>query len=132
MAWVAVLALVLAPGTAQAQEVKAAVPHPMDEGPLEGERAAEVVGTNGYFAGGFVSGLALGLIGTGIAWTVAGSSEVAIPATTQAGIQTNGPEWVYAYQTAFAERLKARRKSAALSGGLLGTAAFLVIFVAAN
>src|SRR5690606_2761472 len=79
MAWVAVLALVLAPGTAQAQEVKAAVPHPMDEGPLEGERAAEVVGTNGYFAGGFVSGLALGLIGTGIAWTVAGSSEVAIP-----------------------------------------------------
>lgn len=132
LAWLAVLALVLAPSVAPAQQVKAGVPNPMAEGALEGQRAAEVVGTNGYFAGGFVSGLALGLIGTGIAWAVAGSSDVSIPASAQAMIQPNGPEWVYGYQTAFAERLKSRRKSAALSGGLLGTAALLVIFVAAN
>lgn len=130
--WVAVLALALAPGIARAQEIRAAVPNPMAEGALEGQRAAEMVGTSGYFAGGFISGITLGLIGTGIAWAVASSSDVSIPASTQAAIQANGPEWVYAYQTAFAERLKARRKSAALSGGLLGTAAFLVIFVAAN
>ena len=95
------------------------------------QRAAEQVGTGGYFAGGMVSGVFPGLIGTGIAYAVTATSDVQIPATTQAMIASNGSEYVLSYEQAFRDRVKARRKSSALTGGLLGTAVAVMIYVTA-
>src|SRR5690606_4279794 len=98
---------------------------------LEGQRAAEQVGTGGYFAGGMVSGVFPGLIGTGIAYAVAATSDVQIPATTQAMIASNGSEYVLSYEQAIRDRVKASRKSSALTGGLLGSAVAVMIHVTA-
>lgn len=131
-ALVVILGLWLVTTLASAQVVERAAPdNPMVAGALEGQRAAEQVGTGGYFAGGMVSGVFPGLIGTGIAYAVAATSDVQIPATTQAMIASNGWEYVLSYEQAFRDRVKARRKSSALTGGLLGTAVAVMIYVTA-
>ena len=129
------LALVTAPAQAQ-QPTQAAPAAATDSSPaaavLQGRALAERPGMSGRFAGGFASGLALGLIGTGIAYAIAGSDNASLPALEAAQLATANPTYQLSFQQGYAERLKSRRRSSALTGGLLGTATFVVIYVAAT
>jgi hypothetical protein len=99
---------------------------------LQGRAVAERRGMSGRFAGGFASGLLLGLIGTGITYAIAGSDDTALPALEAARLSSANPNYSLAYQQGYSERLKSRRRSSALTGGLLGTLTFVVIYVSAT
>lgn len=133
---VAVLVLGAADAWAQqpapAQPPRAAV---TDSGPtmavLHGRAAAERIGTAGSFAGGFAGGFFLGLIGTGIAYAAASGSDAQLPALEAARLAQATSDYQLAFRQGFEERVRSRRKGAALTGGLLGTAVIVVILVSA-
>lgn len=112
-------------GTPSAAEV-------MARGRLDGTSAAQGVGTGGWMAGGVVTGLLTGLIGTAVIWAVAGSSDVSVPADRRLQIAGQDATYQQQYEAGFGEKLKSKRKGAALGGGLLGTAAFVLLLVSAS
>jgi hypothetical protein len=129
--------LVLEAFQAHAQDPAAAAQPPgIDSsaaaGVLHGRALAETRGMGGRFAGGFASGVLLGLIGTGIAYVIAGSDGTSLPAAEAARLSTASPTYSLAFQQGYSERLKSRRRSSALTGGLLGTLTFVVIYVSAT
>lgn len=127
------LALMAAPLTAQVAETSSRFSGAtMAAGINDGTLRAESTGTGGYFAGGLVSGVFLGLIGTGITYAVAATSDVSVPASQQAEISEGSPEYAQGYRTGFGDRVKAKRKQSALMGGLLGTAVGVVILLSAS
>lgn len=99
---------------------------------LDGQNAAMNVGTGGWATGGFVSGLFVGLIGTGVTWAMAGSSNVELPPDKRLQIASSPASYQQLYERAFAEKVKSKRKSSALKGGLLGTATFVLLIVSAS
>ena len=99
---------------------------------LHGRAAADRRSLGGRFAGGLASGLLLGLIGTGITYAIAGSDDASLSAAEAAQLASANPVYSLAFQQGYTERLKARRKSSALTGGLLGTAAIVTIVLVAN
>lgn len=99
------------------------------KGQVDGQAAAQNVGTGGWMAGGVVTGLVTGLIGTAVIWAVAGSSDVSVPADRKLEIASQASTYQRGYETAYGQKLKSRRKGAALGGGLLGTAAFVLLYV---
>jgi hypothetical protein len=101
------------------------------EGMLEGRMAAKNQGTGGYVAGGFLGGLTLGLIGTGIVYLVAASSATEVPAGQQVVMINTPPDYRAAYIDAYGHEIRSKRKTSALVGGLAGTATFLVIYLSA-
>lgn len=124
-----VLALVATPLLAQNP---AAAPTSVDSTPaaatLHGQALAERQRVGGRFAGGFASGLFLGLIGTGIAWAIAGSDDTPLPTAEATQMVNVNPNYHLFFQQGYSARLKSRRKSTAL----VGTAAFVVIYIAAT
>jgi hypothetical protein len=119
-------ALVAAPLAAQEQPVEPTRRGTLAEGMNDGTLRGNSVGTGGYFAGGFASGLMLGLIGTGLAYVVASSSDVGLPAA-QVSFADRSPEYIQGYAMTYGQRVKSRRTQSALAGGLLGNVALLVI-----
>jgi hypothetical protein len=99
---------------------------------LDGQGDAQSVGTGGWMAGGVVTGVFTGLIGTAIIWAVAGSSDVSVPADRRLQIAGEPATYQQGYQAGYGEKLKSRRKSAALGGGLLGTAAFVLVILSSS
>lgn len=99
---------------------------------LDGEMAAMNVGTGGWFGGGLASGVLLGLIGTGVTWAAAGSSNAALPADRQLLLASQPVEYRQLYEKAYADKVKSKRKSSALKGGLVGTAAFVLLVASAS
>ena len=87
---------------------------------------------SGRFVGGFASGFLLGLIGTGIAYVIAGSDNTALPAAESAPLNAANPTYALSFREGYSERLKARRRSSALTGGLLGTLTVIVVIVSAS
>ena len=104
----------------------------MAKGQVEGQAAAQVVGTGGWVAGGVVTGVLTGLIGTAIIWAVAGSSDASVPADRKLLIAEQPSVYQQSYEAGYGQKLKSRRKSAALTGGLLGTAAFVLLYLSAS
>jgi hypothetical protein len=102
------------------------------EAVLHGRAAAERRGVGGRFAGGFASGFLLGLIGTAITYAIAGSDDASMPAQEAAQLTAANPTYSLAFQQSYIERLEARRRSAALTGGLIGTATVVTILLVAN
>lgn len=47
-------------------------------------------------------------------------------------IQSQPSDYQNAYSAGYSQKLKSRRKSAALGGGLLGTAAFVLLVLSAS
>lgn len=107
-------------------------PEALSRAQLEGQTAAMNVGTGGWFGGSFVSGLFLGLIGTGVSYGVAAASNVEMPPEKRLMITNPDPSYHAFAEKAFADKVHAKRKSAALKGGLLGTAAFVLLYVSAS
>lgn len=89
----------------------------------EGKRASGDISTTGSFFGGLAGGLFLGLIGTGIAVVV--QSEPQAPYYQL----PEDDNCSYAFQQGYANKGKSNKRSAALQGGLLGTAVLVVVLV---
>ncbi len=92
-------------------------------------KGREAAGTQhsatGWFAGGFVSGVVLGLIGTAVTWAIANSS------TPQPNGLPDGVE-PSCYREGYSARAKGTNAGSALIGGLLGTLVFVVLYVSAT
>ena len=99
-------------------------------GRLDGQVAAQAIGTGGWFIGGVASGVLTGLIGTTVIWIAAGSTDVSVPADRRLQIVNQTAVYQQAFESGYGEKLKAQRKRSALRGGLLGTAAFVVWYLA--
>jgi hypothetical protein len=140
----AFLALVLIPVPAAAQQpaqqakpdsataaAMAAAAKFLAQAQAEGQMAATGVGTGGWFGGGFASGLFLGLIGTGVSYALASSSSAELPPDKRLAIVSQPLAYQQSYEKGFADKVRSRRKGSALTGGLLGTATFLVIYLSA-
>jgi hypothetical protein len=134
------LALVLpavAAGQAQQQGSSPTTPTPLapdalSRAQLEGQTAAMNVGTGGWFGGSLASGVLLGLIGTGVSYALAASSNADMPPEKKVSI-TNPDVTYHAFaEKAYADKVRSKRKSAALKGGLLGTAAFVLLYATAS
>jgi hypothetical protein len=98
----------------------------------DGNMAAMNVGTGGWFAGGLVSGVLLGLIGTGVSWAVAANSNVDLPPDKRLLITSQPITYQQVYEKSFGDKVKSKRRSSALTGGLLGTATFVLIYLSAS
>ena len=80
---------------------------------------------SGWMAGGFVSGILLGLIGTGISWAMASSSSVEVNRVPD-GVEAS------CYREGYTSKAKSKNSSNALTGGLLGTAVLVLLVVSAT
>ena len=87
--------------------------------------------TGGYGVGGFGCGILLGLIGTGIIWAAASGADPS-PATIEKISQTHSSNFTNCYMLTYREETKRKNKSAAVTGGLLGTATILIIILSAS
>lgn len=96
---------------------------------LDGARTADMRGTGGNFAGGFVGGVVLGLIGTVIAYASADADPPNVPIKPPPVYADTSGTYLLAFRRGYDDRLRAKRKSAALGGGLLGTAVAVVAVV---
>lgn len=131
---VASVALVLGSGEIQAQQTADQPPRaetavqPSDTnlatlGVGDGTRAARNESTTSWILGSYVAGLTTGPIGTGLAWFLADNSKARIETARALMLSAEGgPAYLQAYEQAYAETLRARRKRSALIGGGLGTA----------
>lgn len=142
------LALALALATAGAARAQVGLPPPdsatvlAEIGRDDGRHYAGRPGTGGYFAGGFVSGLPLGLFGlaagisrepglvavslAGVAGGVVtlGSAERptrVLPPQLEQRLAGRGPVYGEAFRQGYSARLSERRRRAAMIGGLAGT-----------
>jgi hypothetical protein len=97
------------------------------KGSLDGKVAANSRGTGSYFAGGVGYGVLLGLIGTGIGYVLAGHDNVNLPTNQPFMFSDSSETYRRAFTQAYADRVKAKRKSSALAGGLTGTAIIVVV-----
>jgi hypothetical protein len=97
----------------------------------EGQTAAANVGSSGWFVGGFASGIVLGLVGTAITWALAANSEVEVAPDKRLLISSRSATYQQLYQKAYGDKVKSKRKVSALTGGLLGTATILTIYLSA-
>jgi len=75
--------------------------------------------------GGFASGVFLGLIGTAVTWAMANSSAASVESIPE-GVEPA------CYRDGYSSRARSTNTSSALTGGLLGTAAFVLIVISAS
>ena len=94
------------------------------KGLVDGNLAAEHVRMSGRFVGGLFAGLTFGLIGTLVAYNSAGGSAAALPPW----ISDSSPKYIAGFQQSYNARLRDRRQSTALTGGLIGTLAGAAIW----
>lgn len=104
----------------------------MAQGTADGHATAEGVSTGGWFGGGFASGVLLGLIGTGVIWAFAAGSDSEPTGALKASIADRSPVYQQGFNEAYRRKLSSKKKSSAVTGGLIGTAVFLVIYVAST
>ncbi len=102
----------------------------MAEGMLEGEMLAENVPTAGKMGVGLGVGALTGLIGTGIGYFVVGPEP--LPADVVLRYADKSADYQLGFKAGWEKKSKSKKRNAFLAGGLLGTAAFVVLFVAAT
>jgi hypothetical protein len=99
-------------------------------GLMDGEMLAESLPTGGKFGTGLGIGVLTGLIGTGIGYFVIG------PESPSAELLVRGEGRSADYQlglkTGWEKKTKSKKRNAFLAGGLLGTAAWVTLLVAAQ
>jgi len=98
----------------------------------EGRELAESQGTGGWFAGGVGSGLVLGLIGTAVITIAAHNTGNNVPASQQSILANRPPDISQAFSQGYREKLKSKKRTSALTGGLLGTAVFVILYIGAE
>lgn len=93
-----------------------------------GQRDGSKASTGGSFVGGFFGGLLLGLIGTGVAYIAQGKPDA--PAAALQSLPS--AECRLVYDDSYGTKVQSRKRSAALTGGLIGTAILVVVLVATS
>lgn len=97
---------------------------------LDGEVAATNAG--GWFGRSVVIGALSGIIGTTITYAVAASSTPQLPTEKKLAIADKPQDVQVMYEKGYADKVRSKRKSTALGGGLLGTAAFVAFVFSGN
>lgn len=101
------------------------------QGRIDGRRQGDQVNTSGRMVGGLAAGTFLGLIGTGIVYAVASGDAVRMPDDVEAS-RSRDTGYLMGFEEGYVERVRARRRSSALAGGLLGTGIAVLIIVSIN
>ena len=103
------------------------------DGVLSGRLSAEDnYSSGGWFAGGIASGVLLGLIGTGI---ISGISQIGNPEPPSYEImrvQSYSTEYRAGFISGYGKKARSKKLSSSAVGGLVGTAAFLIIYLSAQ
>lgn len=94
-------------------------------GASEGATIARTVGTGVWTIGGFVGSAVLGPVGAGLSYVLADGAASPLPAETASKIARRDAGFKRGYQDAFSAGVAQRRKSAALLGGIAGSAVFI-------
>lgn len=93
---------------------------------FQGKRQAESLSTAGSTMGGFAGGFFLGILGTVLAVVAQGEP------STPFYLLPEEKECKLPFVQGYQERGKSRKKTAALTGGVVGTLALVVVLVAAS
>lgn len=96
-----------------------------ERGRTDGAALASRVSTTGWLARGFLGGVLLGPIGTGVAVAKAGSSAESAAAQAVASQSAGTPDYARGWEAAYLERLRMRRQRSALIGGAVGSGVLL-------
>jgi hypothetical protein len=125
-----------ATGVAQAQSAAPVAPasassatDTMANGLVDGEMLAEGQRTGGKLGVGLGIGVLTGLIGTGIGYFVIGPEPLSAEALQRS--VGKSADYQLGLRTGWERKTKSKKRNAFLAGGLLGTAAFLALVVAA-
>lgn len=97
---------------------------------LDGKTAAMNAG--GWFGRSVVIGTVTGLIGTAVTFGVAGGSGVELPPEQKLAIARQPLLVQQTFEKSYADAVRSKRKSSSWKGGLLGTAAFVVLLLSAS
>lgn len=102
----------------------------MAQGLLDGEMLAEGTPTGGKLGVGLGVGVLTGLIGTGIGYFVVGPEQLSAEALTRSAGKS--ADYQLGLKTGWEKKTKSKKRNAFLAGGLLGTAAWIVMIAAAQ
>ena len=111
---------ILAQESEEEEEVKPAEKQESFDCYLEGKTKGNEISTGGSGVGGFAGGILLGLIGTGIAVLVQSKPDV------PDDILPEDPDCRAAFETGYQDKGRSKKRTAALTGGILGTMVFVV------
>ena len=112
------LGFVLAQGPAGAQ---ASLPgYTRDRELLDGEKSAEIEGTQGWFWGGYASGFFLNVMGMKLAPRIAESSDANLPWTQMDYLQDEEQEYVQSFREGFEKCIRVKRMKSTKEGSLWG------------
>lgn len=113
-----------------AQAIQATAQGTTADGMRDGELLAEQKKTGGNLAGGLAVGALTGLVGAGIGYFVIGP-ESFTPEAMQMN-QGKSSDYQLGFRTSWEKKTKEKKRNAFIAGGLLGTIAFVALYVAAT
>jgi hypothetical protein len=136
-ACVASVAFATLPAVGAAQTAPSAAPASVEVTPemvakaqLDGKTAAMNAG--GWFGRSVVIGAVTGLIGTAVTVGVASGSGVELPPEQKLTIARQPLLVQQTFEKSYADAVRSKRKSSSWAGGLLGTAAFVVLLLSSS
>ena len=131
--FIATILLIIFPVTVLAQEgVKTEEPKSgeYENGYLEGRASAsENYSGGGWLAAGMGGGLLLGLIGGGIVVGISQSGTVEPPTMHRMSISDKSSNYKMGFYDGYSKKAKKKRLGNSILGGLIGTAAIVVIIM---
>lgn len=122
----------IAPASAapQGAATTEATPEMIARAQMDGRTAAMNAG--GWFGRSVVIGAVTGLIGTAVTVGVAGGSGVELPPEQKLAIARQPMLVQQTFEKSYADAVRNKRKSSSWKGGLLGTAAFVVLLISSS
>jgi hypothetical protein len=117
-----------AQGAVASAPVQASSNDTMAAGLIDGEMLAEGQRTGGKLGAGLGVGVLTGLIGTGVGYFVIGPEPLSAEALQRGAGRS--ADYQLGLKTGWERKTRSKRRNAFLAGGLLGTAAFVAMFVA--
>jgi hypothetical protein len=102
----------------------------MAAGLLEGQALAEGHGTGGNLGTGLAVGVLTGFIGTGIGYFVIGPSPLSAEALQKS--LGKSADYQLGVKTGWEDKTRSKKRSSFLVGGLLGTAAWVLVLTASR
>lgn len=138
---VAVVAVAVLPGAVAGQSAPApsapqgaatvdVTPEMIARAQVDGRAAA--MNTGGWFGRSVVIGALTGLIGTAVMVGVASGSGVELPPEQKLAVARQPLLVQQTFEKGYADAVRSKRKSSSWGGGLLGTAAFVVLLLSSS